>query len=244
MAASPREFATENLLLRSLGRRALAKLAPLLQTVSLEAGQVLNEPGERIAWIYFPESCLVAKVAVTEEGQGVEVGVVGRKGMMGVCQFLGGDTTPFRTVVQIGGTARRLTTPAFRGLVEADRTLHATLTRYTLTLIQSISQTSACNFLHPLSRRLARWLLIASDAVAASELPLTHESLAHLLGVRRQSVTEVAREFAQRDLIRYRWGQITILDRPGLEAAACECYRLIRDYRSAQFAEGGSPPGS
>jgi hypothetical protein len=177
-----------------------------LTTVRLPAKEVLAEPGQPMTSVYFPHDVVISLATIDADGGSVEVGSVGCEGLAGLPIFLGTDRSTGRLVAQIGG--------------EADRMEAAFLTQ--------VAQSTACNRLHSAERRLARWLLICRDRLGRDNLPITHETIAHMLGVRRATVTEAAGNLQQHGMIRYRRGVVTILRRERLETAACECYRIVR----------------
>jgi len=228
-----------NQLLAALPQKEFERLLPHLDLVSLRVKEVLHEPYQPIRYAYFPENGLITRVVSTEDGSSVEVGVVGKEGMTGICVFMGSSTAPFKTVVQVPGEARRMEAAVFQAEVKRNWAWTDLMLDYSQTVLCMISQLVACNRLHSLEKRYCRWLLMAHDRMESDEFPLTQESFALLLGVHRQSITEVARSLSRRGLIRYRWGQLAILNRQGLEAAACECYQLIR----RQFRFGSWTPG-
>ena len=217
-----------NRLLGALPRREYQRLLPRLAEEELEHAEVLFEPGEAIRYVYFPESGIVSLVALMRNGSMAEAGMVGREGVVGLQVFLGTGTSPFRAVVQAPGTARKIEAGAFRTEVKRARTLARVLHRYTHAFLTHLGQSSACNSHHSVEQRCCRWLLLAHNRLGADEFPLTHEFLAAMLGVRRTGVTEVAGNLQRAGLIRYTRGRIQILDREGLEAAACECFRVIQ----------------
>ena len=166
--------------------------------------------------------------ASLEDGELLEVGIVGREGMVGLPVILGADSSSAGAVAQIPGTGWHIRAATAKQVFDTSPTLHSLLLRYTLAYHSQVAQTAACNGYHALEKRLARWLLMAHDCADGDELPLTQEFLAQMLGVRRPSVSDVAGNLQRAELISYRHGHITILDRPGLEAASCECYRTVR----------------
>jgi CRP-like cAMP-binding protein len=215
--------------------RLLAALPPKertrlrLEQVPLALRDVLFEAGQPVTHVYFPSSGVVSLLSPPEGvGEGVEVGLVGREGMVGLAVFLGADSSPFRCIVQVPGDALRLPADEFRSRVGRDSPLHGLLLRYTNAFLSQVSLSVSCNSLHSLEKRLCRWLLMTHVRAETDEFMLTHELLAAMLGVRRASVTEAARGLRQAGLIRYVRGQITVLDRPGLEAAACPCHRIAQ----------------
>ncbi len=202
-----------------------------MEPVQLEFMQVLYEPGQRMDHVYFPNSGVLSYLAVLEDGSSAEVATVGDEGMVGIRALLGVDAiaTAAKVIVQVPGAALRLASTHLNAAASRrDSVLVRILHRYLHAFLSQATQSVACNTLHPLGKRLARWLLMTHDRVHADQFPLTHELLALMLGVRRASVTEVARRLQTAGLIRYIHGKMTILDRIGLEAAACECYRIVK----------------
>jgi CRP-like cAMP-binding protein len=229
-----------NVLLALLPAEEYAGLQPHLEPVSVPIRTVLHEPGQPISHVYFPTSGVVSLLTVPDGSQGVESGVVGREGFAGLPVFLGTDRTTGRSVVQVHLHALRMATEDFRTRVARDGLLHTLLLRYAHFLLCQVSQSLACGVSHPIEQRLCRWLLLIHDR-SGDRFPLTHELMANLLGVRRASISEVAGDLQQRGLIRYRRGQMDVLDRPGLERTACECFRVIRSEWDRLF---GPPNGA
>jgi CRP-like cAMP-binding protein len=218
-----------NRLLAALPDTEFEVLRPRLEPVGLALRDVLFEVGQAVSHAYFPTEGVVSLLCPPEgRGLGVEVGVVGREGMAGLSLFLGADVTPFRCLVQVPGGALRLRADDLRRVVVPHTRLYALLLRYTHAFVAQLSQATSCNAVHPVEKRLCRWLLAVHDRVDGERFPLTHEFLAAMLGVRRASVTDAARGLRQAGLIRYGGGQLTVLDRPGLEATACGCHRAMR----------------
>jgi CRP-like cAMP-binding protein len=168
-------------------------------------------------------------VALAEDSTAIEVATVGKDGMVGLPVYLGADRTASQAICQVPGTAWRIEAEAFRDEVNSSRRLHGLLQAYTLALLTLMAQTAACNRIHSMEQRCARWLLIARDRVGVDEFPMTQECLAQLLGVRRATVTGAASVLQKAGWIRYRRGHIAVVDRDGLEAACCRCYRTIID---------------
>lgn len=218
-----------NHLLAAMPRRAYRRMLTGLQPVELKYAQVLYEPKGPIRHVYFPIDCLVSLLTAVDERRTLEVGMVGNEGMVGMPMALGIGVSAVRTLVQGGGTALRMTASRFRAEFKANPALQRALFRYNHLMMAQISQTAACNRFHEAEARLARWLLMTSDRVHADEFLLTHEFLAHMLGVRRVGVTRAAGNLHRKKLIDYSRGNITILNRKGLEKAACSCYGIIRD---------------
>jgi CRP-like cAMP-binding protein len=218
-----------NQLLDAFSPAAFERLRPHLEPYELILAAEIHDPGDMAEHVYFPISGLISVVATMNDGASVEIGVAGREGMFGVAAILGDDTPSQRAMVQLPGSALRLKTPRFRQEMKADPAMQATLLRYAQATLSAAGQSAACNRLHMLEQRCARWLLTAHDRAADDTFPLTHEFLAMMLGVRRPGVTLAARSLRKGGLIAYSHGSMSVLDRRGLEAASCECYRAIQD---------------
>jgi len=218
-----------NSLLAALPRKDYQRLLAGLEPVTLSFGKVLYEPGDPIRHVYFPTDSLVSLLTLADGHLALEVGMVGREGMVGTPMPLGINVSPVRALVQGSGTAMRMTSARFRKEFRQCPPLQRALYRYVHVLMAQVAQTAACNRFHVVEARLARWLLMTRDRVRANRFYLTHEFLAHMLGVRRVGVTKAASALQQRKLIRYSRGNITILDRNGLEAASCKCYQVVKD---------------
>jgi len=218
-----------NSLLAGLPRKLYQSLLPGLELVTLDFGRVLYEPGAAIRNVYFPANCVVSLLTLVKGRLALEVGLVGREGMVGVPVALGIDVSPVRALVQGAGSALRMSTVRLRRDLRRNPALQQALNRYTNSLMAQITQTAACNRFHTVTARLARWLLMTRDRVQSANIHLTHEFLSHMLGVRRVGVTEAATALQRKKLIEYSRGHITILDHSGLEAASCPCYELVRN---------------
>jgi CRP-like cAMP-binding protein len=216
-----------NDLLAAMPRREYLRVFTDLETVELNFGQVLYEPGVTIQHVFFPNDSLVSLLTLADGHLPLEVGLVGREGMVGIPMALGIDVSPVRALVQGAGTAMRMTAARFR-THSKNRPLQRELHRYTHILMVQVAQTAACNRFHVVEARLARWLLMTGDRVRSAHFRLTQEFLAHMLGVRRVGVTKAAGALQRRKLISYSRGQIRILDRKGLEAASCRCYETVK----------------
>ena len=216
-----------NSLLAALPGKNYRRLLSGLELVELKFGDVLYESGQKIRHVYFPGNSLVSLLTVVDGRMALEVGMVGREGMVGLPLALGTDVSPVRALVQGAGTALRMSAARFSREILKSPQLQQGVHRYANALMAQVSQTAACNRFHLVVARLARWLLMTRDRLRSSEFRLTHEFLAHMLGVRRVGVTTAARTLQARKLIVYRRGQIRILDHKGLEAVACECYALV-----------------
>ena len=219
---------TPNHLLAAVSRRAYREMLSGLEPVNLVYGQVLYEPTGLIRHVYFPIDCLVSLLTAVDNGRVLEVGMVGNEGMVGMPMVLGIGESAVRALVQGGGTAMRMPASRFRTEFNKNILLQRALFRYTHGLMAQVSQTAACNRFHEAEGRLARWLLMTSDRLHTDEFLLTHEFLAHMLGVRRVGVTKAAEGLRRKKLIVYSRGHITILDRAQLEKAACVCYRIVK----------------
>jgi CRP-like cAMP-binding protein len=218
-----------NLLLAALPPEELARMLPALDQVQVEVGAVLCEPGDPIRHIYFPHDCLISLMAVAEGRMTLEVGQVGREGMLGATVALGHDTTQVRAVVQRAGSASRIDAGQMRAAFAHNPSLQRVLYRYTDALLAQAIQIAVCSRYHVLEARLARSLLVTRDRLQSDKFHLTHEFLAHALGVRRVGVTKAASALQQQGLIDYSRGNIEILDPEGLAAAACTCYEIVRE---------------
>ena len=217
-----------NHLLGRLPASEFQALRAQLTTVRLSAKQSLAEPGQPIPWVYFPHDVVISLATIDAKGGSVEVGSIGCEGLAGLPIFLGTDQSTGRLVAQIGGEADRMEAAALQQETARLPELRRLLLLYTQAFLTQVGQSTACNRLHTAERRLARWLLICRDRLGRDDLPITHETIAHMLGVRRATVTEAAGNLQQHGMIRYRRGVVTILRRERLETAACECYRIVR----------------
>jgi CRP-like cAMP-binding protein len=218
-----------NQLLAALPRQRYLHMLPSLEAVQFSYGQVLYEPNGPIAHVYFPIDCLVSLLTAVDKDRTLEVGMVGDEGMVGMPMAVGIGISGVRALVQGRGTAMRMTAPQFRSEFKKNLPLQRAVFRYNHLLMAQISQTAACNRFHEAEARLARWLLMTADRMHTDDFLLTHEFLAHMLGVRRVGVTKAASDLQRKNLISYSRGNIKILDRNGLEAAACTCYRIVKN---------------
>jgi CRP-like cAMP-binding protein len=223
----------ENNLLAALSRNDRGRLIAGLDPVMLKFGDVLYEPGEKIRHVYFPGNALVSLLVLADGHLALEVGLIGREGMVGVPLVLGAAVSSVRALVQGAGTALRMATPRFRRELDHSASLQRELYGYVHALMAQISQSAACNRFHVVERRLARWLLMTHDRVKSDRFRMTQEFLAHMLGVRRVGVTRAAQALQRRKLVCYSRGVITVLNRAGLESAACGCYDIVRDMHDA-----------
>lgn len=218
-----------NLLLETLPRKDRQQLLASCEQVELTLADILYEPATRIRHVYFPVDSFISLVIPVNSHASLEVELVGNEGMVGVPLMLGVDVSPLRAVVQGAGMALRMTAASFLREIESSLALRRKLHRYLYVLLAQLAQTAACNRFHVLDARLARWLLMTHDCAHSNEFHLTHEVLAQMLGVRRVGVTNAAGLLQAQKLVRYSRGNITVLDRAGLEAASCGCYRTVKD---------------
>ena len=216
-----------NRLLDALPAAENERLMPLLKPVFIDVRTVLFEPGEIILAVDFPVNCVVSLVAPLGDGAAVEVATVGNEGIVGVPLVIGGSLS-VRAICSVAGWAQRVDVSNVLSEVERDGPLRAVVDDYLLAVFGQISQAAACNRLHSTEERLSRWLLTTHDRVGIDEFPITHDFLAGMLGARRATLTLSAGALQAAGLIRYHRGQVTIVDRVGLEGASCECYRVIQ----------------
>ena len=208
-------------------RTELAALEPAFRDVSLKSGDVTYIAGEKILQVYFPTSCVLSVIMLTQDGSGVEIATIGREGVSDSLPLLLGSTNaPSQTICQIPGTAKTLPLNVFQASISNGNALHSLAQRYARSSVALMGQSVACNRLHTLTERCARWLLLTHDRVASDNFTLTQEFLATMLGVHRPAVSIAAGTLQQAGFIQYRRGHVSIIDREGLESASCECYRV------------------
>ena len=217
-----------NQLLAALPLAEWQRWQPQLEAVELPLGQVLYESGSTLGHVYFPTTAMVSLLYVMQNGAAAEIAVVGREGIVGVALFMGGESTPSRAVVQSAGHGFRLKAKAVKQEFEASPAVMHLLLRYTQALITQMAQTAVCNRHHSLDEQLCRWLLLSLDRLSGSELRMTQELIANMLGVRREGVTEAALKLQKAGLIQYSRGRILVLDRAGLERRSCESYAVVK----------------
>jgi CRP-like cAMP-binding protein len=235
---------SQNHILAALPTAEFEALAAYLELVPMRLGDMLYEPGSQLRHAYFPTTSIVSLHYVTETGASAETAGVGNEGVVGISLFMGGDTTPSSAVVQTAGHAYRLERNLLMREFNRGELMQRLLLRYTQALITQMSQTAACNRHHSVEQQLCRWLLLTLDRLPSNDLIMTQELVARMLGVRREAITEAAGKLQRAGFIRYRRGHISVLERAGLEAGACECYavvkkelgRLLSDVRYRQSA--------
>ena len=238
-----KQVSDPNHLLAALPRKEYRRLLPVLEPVKLAFGEILYESQSQIREVYFPNDCFVSMLTTVDEEKAAEVGLIGSEGMIGVPMALGVAVSPFRAVVQGEGTAMRMTTVDFRRHFSASAALKREVFLFTHLLMIQIAQTAACNRFHHITQRMARWLLMTHDRVNSNEFRIPQEFLALMLGVRRVGVSMAMCALRDREVISYRRGTIRILDLGGLLAAACSCYKTVKDtYSLAQAHEGNPRP--
>ncbi|GAB4507984.1 MAG: Crp/Fnr family transcriptional regulator [Sulfuricaulis sp.] len=218
----------QNHLLAALPTAEFERLSAHLELVPMPLGEVLYEPGGQLRYAYFPTTAIVSLHYVMESGASAETAGVGNEGVVGISLFMGGDTTPSSAVVQTAGHAYRLESHLLKQEFNCAGLMQRLLLRYTQALITQMTQTAACNRHHSIEQQLCRWLLLTLDRLPSSELVMTHELVASMLGVRREGISEAAGKLQQAGFIRYRRGHITVLERSGLEANVCECYAVVK----------------
>ena len=217
-----------NRLLASLSGSEWQRWLLLLEHVEMPLGHVLYESGITLSHVYFPTTAIVSLLHVLENGSSAEIAVVGNEGLVGVSLFMGGSSTPSRAVVQSAGHGYRLKAKDMKDEFDRSATVLHLLLRYTQALITQMSQTAVCNRHHTLDKQLCRWLLMRLDRLEGTDLEMTQELIANMLGVRREGVTEAAHKLQNAGLIKCSRGHISVLDRPSLEKRACECYAVVK----------------
>jgi CRP-like cAMP-binding protein len=225
---SARHTPNQNHLLAALPAEIFERLSPHLELIPMPLGEVLYESGGQLQHVYFPTTAIVSLHYVMENGASAEVAGVGNEGMLGISLFMGGNTTPSRATVQTGGSGYRLKGRLMIEEFNRAGPMMRLMLRYTQALMTQMSQTAACNRHHTVEQQLCRWLLLTLDRLSTHELTMTQELIACMLGVRREGITEAAGNLQRVNLISYRRGHITVLDRLGLEARSCECYNVVK----------------
>ena len=221
---SPRQ----NRLLAALPAAAYERLLPNLESMPLALSRVIYESGDHQSFVYFPTTGIVSLLFTMENGSSAEIAVVGNEGLVGISLFMGGESTPSRAVVQSAGRCYGLKAQALKTEFAHGGDLQHLLLRYTQALITQMTQTAACNRHHSVEQQLCRWLLLSLDRLPSSELTMTQDLIANMLGVRREGVTEAARHLQAAGMIEYSRGRISVLDRPRLETRVCECYAVVK----------------
>ncbi len=232
---SSRQEPIQNQLLAALPAEVFDRIFPHLERVALPLGKVIHESGGQLQHVYFPTTAMVSMHYIMENGASAEIASIGNEGMLGISLCLGGggtgvgsNATPNRAAVYTGGHGYRLKERLIIDEFNRAGPMMRLMLRYTQTLIAQIAQTAVCNRHHSVEQQLCRWLLLTLDRLSGNELTMTQELIASMLGVRREGITEIAGKLQREGLISYRRGHITVLNRTGLEAHACECYQVVR----------------
>lgn len=229
-----------NLLLDVLSNDEYRELSSCLQMVDMHAADLIGQRGSTLTHVYFPITGVFSVLASLSDGSTVEVGTIGREGFVGIEMLAGGEQWTETTICQIEGKSLRMPAADFNRSIDRDSSLRRIAQRYLLLYLSLVSQSVACNRLHTIEARFARWILMTHDRVDGNEFNLTQEFLAYMLGVQRPSVSLVASSFQHAGLIRYHRGHMEILDRQGLEGACCECYALVKEQFNQSPASGRS----
>ena len=225
---NPTHDPRQNHLLAALPADEYARILSNLELVPMPLGEALYESGSQMRHVYFPTTAIISLLYVMEDGASAEIAIVGNEGVVGVSLFMGGETTTSRAVVQSAGHGYRLKAPLLKAEFFHAGPMQRLLLRYTQALLTQMAQTAVCNRHHSLDQQLCRWLLLSLDRLRSSDLVMTQELIANMLGVRREGVTEAAGNLQKAGLITYSRGKITVMDRPALEARVCECYQVVK----------------
>lgn len=217
-----------NHVLGALPREDWGSLSSHLELVRMRAGQLLTDSGQRIHHVYFPTTAIVSMLSLLEDGATVEIAAIGNEGLVGIPVLTGGDTMPCRVEVRTPGFTYRLLAATLKQEFMRSPAIQRVTLLYVQAVLTQIAQTAVCNRHHSLNKQLCRWLLLALDRMASNELVITQQVIANMLGVRREGVTEAAGKLEDLGLIQHSRGHITVLDRHGLEAHSCECYKLVK----------------
>jgi CRP-like cAMP-binding protein len=218
----------QNALLGALPAAECARLAGDLEFVSLHLGQVLYESGQTMSYAYFPTDCIVSMLYVMKNGESAEIAIVGNEGMVGIALFMGGESTMSRAIVQNAGHAWRLKAHILKEQFDRGGELTRILLMFTSALITQMVQTAACNRHHPVDQQLCRWILLSLDRLPSSRINMTEKLIGNMLGLSVAKVAEATSVLHKARLISYDAGNITVLDRPGIEKRSCECYAAVK----------------
>lgn len=230
---SPRQ----NHLLASLPDPTYGEVMSYLEPVSLPHGWVVHEPGTRLEYVYFPVASIVSLVYIMENGASAEIAIVGNDGLVGIMSVLSGGTTPNWAVVETAGQAYRMRGESLKRIFTHNGALQHVLLRYAQALMTQTAQIAVCNRHHSVEHQLCRWLLMHIDRLTGDELFMTQEQIAHMLGVRREGITEAAGKLQSDGIIHYRRGRIAIVDRSQLESRTCECYAVMKQEYNRLLAD-------
>ena len=217
-----------NHLLALLPQNLKDQIYPQLREVKLSLGEEVYAAGQEVKYVYFPIDSIISLLYVMLDGASAEISVVGCEGIVGIAVFMGGESTPSRAVVQSAGMAYRLPAAELKRQFNADANFRVLMLRYTQALITQMAQTAVCNRHHTIDQQLCRWLLLSLDRLPHSQLTMTQELIANMLGVRREGVTEAAGKLQNAGVISYQRGKITVINRSKLEQLSCECYAVVK----------------
>lgn len=227
-----------NFLLAALEPAEQARVKTKLEQIEFPLGEVLYEAGDKMEYAYFPITCVVSMLYLMENGGTAEIGLIGNDGIIGAALYLGGETTSSRAVIQSAGDAYRLKKADLKEEFARGGRFQYILLRYTQALMTQISQTAVCNRLHTVEKQLCRWLLLTHDRLQGDKIIMTHDLISNMLGVRREGITIAAKKLAQKKLIKNTRGTIAIIDRLGMEKAACECYEIVNNEYNRLLGRG------
>ena len=219
---------SDNSLLNALPQASKDRIFPQLKLVSLPLGKVIYESGQSVANVYFPTDSIISLLYVMEDGSSAEISVVGNEGLVGIAVFMGGESTPNRAIVQSAGSAFMLPAAVLKKEFNTEPDIRLLLLRYTQALMAQMAQTAVCNRHHSIDQQLCRWLLLSLDRLPTNNVTMTQELIANMLGVRREGVTEAAGKLQKLNVITYKRGHITVIDRKKLEKLCCECYAVVK----------------
>ena len=219
----------DNHLLAAIAAADFERLRPHLEIVELEFGRSIYEPGSELPYVYFPTTAIISILHLTQDGGSAETALVGREGVVSIASYLGGGTTVGRAMVQVAGLSVRAPSQRIVQDFDRGRDVRRVLLRYAQAVLTQMAQTAVCNRHHEVAQQLCRWILATHDRIQTPDIPMTHQLIADMLGVRREGVTEAARKLKDAGVIEYTRGRIRVVDRVGLEAAACECYGVVRE---------------
>ena len=228
MLITSSQVTNHNHLLAALKTGELDRLKPHLELIQMRLGNALYESGDRLQYVWFPTTAIVSMQCIMEDGASSEIAGVGNEGVLGVSLFIGGAATPNRAIVQTGGYGYRIKAGLVLQEFNRIESFHRLVLLYIQALIAQISMTAACNRHHTIEQQLCRWLLLTIDRLTSTDLIMTQELIASMLGVRREGITEAAGNLKKADFINYRRGHIAVLDRHGLETLTCECYQVVK----------------
>lgn len=219
--------ALQNYLLAALPNKLLMRILPKLELTLIELGDILYESDEKVEFVYFPTTAIITFVYIMENGATAGIGITGNEGMVGISQFMGVETVSNRAVVQSAGQTLRMKADDLRDEFKVGGVFQLLMLRFTMAMMAQISQTTVCNRLHSIEQQLCRWLLLTHDRLASNEIIMTHDQIASMLGVQRASITLAVHKLVTKKLIVNKRGTMQIINRIGLETAACECYKVV-----------------